>query len=105
MGPDEEAGLASAKLNPLERLGVSPESADHALAVDLADAIQWFEFGDHKTTRARLQPILTAAESDVPADIRDAAQVLVRAMGFEPGAVAMAAACVTLFVVVLLLVY
>jgi hypothetical protein len=94
---------APAPRSPLERLSIPSSLAEHPHAARLVTALATFEFGDYGATRSHLAPVL--ADAQAPAELRLAAEKLQSAMGFEPGAVAMAAACALFFIVILWLVY
>lgn len=99
----EGEAAPSASPDPLQRLEIPAELAEHSHTRALREALVVFEFGDYRTVRSILAPVL--ADSATPPPLREAAQRLTAAMGFEPGAVAVAAGCALFFLVVLWLVY
>lgn len=95
--------VAPAPPTPFQKLQIPAELHEHPHAGTLVKALSLFEFGDYRGTRETLAPVL--ADSNAPAPVRAAAQMLVKAMGFEPGAMAVAAGCTVFFLLIVWLVY
>jgi hypothetical protein len=101
---DERQSLDPAGTPDGDQASRWPESLlNHPLHPNLDAALTHFEFGDYRSTRRSLAPILQS--SDAPGEFRVIAEKLTRAMDMEPGAIAVAVACSALFLFILWLVY
>lgn len=100
--PEDAPATAPAPLTPLQRLGVSEQSAQHEGAQVLLRAWARFEAGDQPGARAVLAPLL---RDPVPDDLRAGALVLDRATRVDKTHLLVGLACLALFVTLLALVY